>query len=76
MLSPCICLLSKDPQLRTDLSIIYANRSAALDALGLYAGVVQDADTALSLGYPRNLQFKVGPDVVVAAAAKTCPIGL
>lgn len=40
-------------------SIIWANRSAALDGAGLYAACIHDIDTALKFGYPRELWYKI-----------------
>ncbi|XP_023324875.1 SET and MYND domain-containing protein 4 [Eurytemora carolleeae] len=40
-------------------SIIWANRSAALDGAGLYAATIHDIDMALKFGYPRELWYKI-----------------
>lgn len=42
-----------------ELSIVYANRSAALFHLGLYNESLADMDVALSLGYPNHLLHKL-----------------
>jgi len=47
-----------DPKNR-QYSIIWANRSAALDGAGLYAACIHDIDMALKFGYPRELWYKI-----------------
>ncbi|CAH2068307.1 unnamed protein product, partial [Iphiclides podalirius] len=48
------------PQKETEeLSILYANRSAALNHLEQYEETLADIKRCLSLGYPRHLRYKV-----------------
>ncbi|CAH2100286.1 unnamed protein product [Euphydryas editha] len=48
------------PQKESDeLSIVYANRSAALNHLEQYEDSLTDIRRCLSLGYPRHLRYKV-----------------
>ncbi|KAG6465918.1 hypothetical protein O3G_MSEX015498 [Manduca sexta] len=42
-----------------ELSILYANRSAALNHLQQYEDVLEDIRKCISLGYPRHLRYKV-----------------
>lgn len=42
-----------------DFSIMFANRSAAMDGAGLYAACIHDIDTSLKFGYPRELWYKI-----------------
>lgn len=45
--------------LAEELSIVIANRSAALNHLEQYEDALADIRRCLSLGYPRNLRYKV-----------------
>ncbi|XP_045785963.1 SET and MYND domain-containing protein 4 [Maniola jurtina] len=48
------------PQKETeDLSIVYANRSAALNHLEQYEDALCDIKRSLTLGYPRHLRYKI-----------------
>lgn len=40
-------------------SIIWGNRSAALDGVGLYGACIHDVQMALKFGYPRELWYKL-----------------
>ncbi|XP_053601074.1 SET and MYND domain-containing protein 4 [Plodia interpunctella] len=42
-----------------ELSIVYANRSAALNHLEQYEDALDDIKRCLALGYPRHLRYKV-----------------
>ena len=42
-----------------DYAIILANRSAALENLNCYEGVVEDIDLALKYGYPKDSYYMV-----------------
>lgn len=55
----CIYVNSIDNFAGDELSIVYANRSAALNHLEQYEDSLTDIRRCLSLGYPRNLRYKV-----------------
>ncbi|XP_066591928.1 SET and MYND domain-containing protein 4-like [Prorops nasuta] len=44
---------------KNELGVMLANRSASLYHLGRYEDALQDADEALKIGYPKELQYKL-----------------
>ena len=63
------------PEENKALAVIYANRSAALDAGRNFAACEQDIRAAFKFGYPKHLQFKVKKILIINLISKGLRLG-